>query len=139
MTPALVIAIAFAAAVQSGAVDFIARDSMSGVDEPRQAAAVTAGEWAALWRQHAPDKPLPKVDFTTRSVVAIFLGSRPTAGYDLEILGTKREGDTVVVEWAEVRPKQGLLLAQVLTSPALIATIPKTPGAGTIAFRKVTR
>jgi hypothetical protein len=139
MTTALVLAIAFTAAAQSGAVEAIARDSMSGVDEPRQAAATTEGEWAALWRQHAPDKPLPKIDFTTRSVVAIFLGSRPTPGYDVEILGTKRDGDTVVVEWAEVRPQERLLLAQVLTSPALIATIPKPPGAGTIAFRKVTR
>ena len=137
---AVVLAIVLAtAAFQGGGVEIIATDTMSNVDEPGQGVAFTQAEWAALWRKHAGDKPLPKVDLTTRNVVAIFLGSRPTAGYEMEILGTTREGETITVEWAEVRPKERLLLAQVLTSPALIASIPKAAGTTTIAFKKVTR
>jgi hypothetical protein len=136
LVPAIVIATAL---LQAGDIETIAKDSMSNVEEAGQAAAFTAGEWAALWRKHAFDKPLPKVDFATRNVVAIFLGSRPTAGYDIEIVGTRKEGDAVIVEWAEVRPKERQLLAQVLTSPALIASIPKTAGTTSIGFRKVTR
>ena len=134
----LAVAIAIAvSALQAGGVDTIAKDSMSNVDEARTAVAFTAGEWATLWRSHASDKPLPAVDFTTRRVIGIFLGSRPTPGYEIEILGTKEEGGSLIVEWREVRPKQGLLLAQVLTSPALIASVPKI--GGEIGFRKVSR
>lgn len=137
---ALVLAMVVAAAVsQPGDVETIAQDSMSHVEDAGHAAAFTQGEWAAIWRKHALDKPPPKVDFTTRTVVAIFLGSRPTAGYGIEIIGTRKEGDAVIVEWAEVRPTAGVLLAQVLTSPALIASIPKTAGTTSIGFRKVTR
>jgi hypothetical protein len=123
--------------LQGNGVEIIAHDNMSNVDEAGHAVAFDQGSWATLWRKHAFDKPLPKVDFTTRSVVAIFLGSRPTAGYGIEIIRTMVEGDTVIVEWAEVRPRERILLAQVLTSPALIASIPKA--GSMIGFRKVAR
>jgi hypothetical protein len=137
---ALVLAIVVTAVVwQPGDIQTIAKDSMSNVEDAGQAVAFTQDEWGLIWRKHAFDKPLPKVDFATRNVIAIFLGSRPTAGYDIEILGTEQDGDAVIVEWAEVRPRERLLLAQVLTSPALIASIPKTAGATSVGFRKVTR
>ena len=131
---ALMIAVSL---LQISGVQIIASNSMSNVDEPGTAVAFTPAEWEKLWRSHAFDKPLPKVDFTTRRVVAIFLGSRPTPGYEIEIIGVKTDGDTATVEWTELRPQQGLLQAQVLTSPALIASIPKA--GSTVAFRKVTR
>jgi hypothetical protein len=124
-------------ALQVPGVEIIAHDNMSNVDEAGTAVASTEDGWGKLWRSVTPDKPLPKVDFARRSVVAIFLGSRPTAGYDIEIVGTKQEGPSLIVEWAEVRPQAGVMLAQVLTAPALIASIPKS--AGSIGFRKVTR
>lgn len=124
-------------AMQAGDVELIAADSMSNVDEARTAVASTEAEWSVLWKSHAFEKPLPKVDFAKRRIVAVFLGTRPSAGYQVEIVGIKTEGNTVVVEWAEARPKPGLLLAQVLTSPAVIASIPKT--AADVTFRKVTR
>ncbi len=135
---AFLLAIAVLAGVfQSGGVETIAKDSMSNVDEALQSVAQTEAEWAKLWRSHNTDKPAPKVDLQARTVVAIFLGSRPTAGYDVEIVGTRLEGRGVVVEWAEVRPSKGSLLAQILTSPALIASIPKVTGP--VTFRKITR
>ncbi len=135
---AFLLAIAVLAGVfQSGGVETIAKDSMSNVDEALQSVAQTEAEWAKLWRSHNTDKPAPKVDLQARTVVAIFLGSRPTAGYDVEIVGTRLEGGGVVVEWAEVRPGKGSLLAQILTSPALIASIPKVTGP--VTFRKITR
>jgi D-aminopeptidase len=137
MSALLLAVVVIAGAFQSGGVETIVKDSMSNMDEARQAVARTEAEWAALWRSHNFDKPAPKVDFNTRTVVAVFLGSRPTAGYDLEIVATRQEGGGVVVEWAEVRPEKGLILAQVLTSPALIASIPKA--AGEVTFRKITR
>ena len=57
--------------------------------------------------------------------------------YGVEIAGTRQNGKTLIVEWRESRPKEGMLLAQVLTSPALIASIPRFDGE--ITFQKVDR
>jgi PrcB C-terminal len=123
-------------ALQTGGVATIVSDSNSNVEEFRHMVAWTPGDWATLWRTHAGMlKPAPSVDLTKRTVVAVFLGSRPTAGYSVEIVGTRQEGKTLVVEWREVRPKERMLLAQVLTSPAVIVSIPKFDGE--IGFKKV--
>jgi hypothetical protein len=133
---ATLLTIVLSAMTQPPGVEMIVTDNNSNAEELRTAVAWTPGEWAALWRAHAGLlKPAPVVDLTKRTVVAVFLGTRPTAGYTVEIVGTKQEGKTLVVEWRETRPKEGLLLAQVLTSPAVIASIPKF--SGDVGFRKV--
>ena len=115
----------------------IARETMSQVDEPKQVVARTPAEWAALWRRHAGESAAPKVDLGTRTIVAIFLGSRPSAGYVVDITGTREAAGVLTVVWAERRPDRGAITAQVLTSPMVIATIPKF--AGEIRFEKAER
>jgi hypothetical protein len=110
---------------------------MSQVEVPKQVAARTPAEWAALWRQHAGDTALPNVDLASRTVVAVFLGTRSSAGYAVEITGTRPDKGGLIVEWRERRPEPGSISAQVLTSPVHIATIPKF--AGEIRFEKVER
>ena len=134
---ALVPAMVLVAALQ-GTMETIVRDNMSHVEETTQIVAKTPVEWAALWRLHAGDQaPPPKVDFTTRMVVAVFLGSRPSAGYAVEVSGTKTAGKTLIVEWSERRPTPGNVSAQVITSPSHLVSIPKFDGQ--VTFRKVDR
>jgi len=133
----LVLAFAMQTGPSKSAIATIVTDSMSEVDMPKQVAARTPAEWAALWRQHAGDTALPKVDLAARTVVAVFLGSRSSAGYAVEITGTHDDKGALIVEWRERRPEPGTVSAQVLTSPAHIATIPKF--AGVIRFEKVER
>jgi hypothetical protein len=116
-------------------VQVISREMMSMVDEPKQVIARSASEWASLWRQHAGDKPAPAVDFGSRMVVAVFLGSRGSAGYSAEVTRTRTADGVLVVEWQERRPQRGEVSAQVLTSPAVIVSIPKFDGQ--IKFEKV--
>jgi len=116
-------------------LETIARDAMSQVDAPRQAVARNDAEWAALWKQHAPAAERPKVDFASRTVVAVFLGSRPSAGYAVEMTGTRLQDGAVIVLWSERRPAPGQMTAQVITSPAHLATIAKVPGE--IRFEKI--
>ena len=118
-------------------VNVLSRETMSLVDEPKQAVARSAAEWAALWRQHAGDKPLPPVDFASRTVVAVFLGTRSSGGFAADITGVREANGVMVIEWQERRPGGGDVSAQVLTSPAVIASIPKF--AGEITFEKVER
>ncbi len=119
----------------SSSVTVISRAEMSMVDSPRQAVARSTAEWAALWRQHDWDSAPPKIDFNTRTVIAVFLGSRPSAGFAVEIVGTREANGTLIVQWQERRPSRDSVSAQVLTSPAIIASIPKF--AGEIKFEKV--
>jgi hypothetical protein len=116
-------------------VTIIARDLMSQVDAARTAVAQTPSEWAALWREHSGDTKAPAVDLSTRTVVAVFLGSRPSAGYAVDIVGTTTADGAMIVKYQERRPDRGDITAQVLTSPAVIATVPKFTG--TIRFEKV--
>jgi len=126
-------------AVQTGSpkpVETIVTGMMSQVEDAKQSVARTPAEWAALWRLHSSGAA-PKVDFATRTVVAVFLGTRPSAGYAVEITGTRQQQGALIVEWRERRPETGIVSAQIITSPAHIATIPKF--AGEIRFEKVDR
>ena len=115
-------------------ITVVSREMMSMVEEPKQAVARSAAEWAALWRQHAGDKPLPAVDFGSRTVVAVFLGTRPSAGFAADVTGVREANGALIVEWQERRPERGSVSAQVVTSPAVIASVPKF--AGEIKFEK---
>lgn len=118
-------------------METIARDNMSGVEGARQVAVKTDADWSKLWRAHNAAAPVPKVDFSKRMVLAVFLGTRPSAGYSVEITGTKADGKTLLVAWREFPPKPGNLSAQVLTSPAHLVTIPAFDGE--VTFQKVDR
>jgi protease stability complex PrcB-like protein len=106
----------------------IARGAHSNVDGPRQAVVRTPAEWTALWRAHDYDTPAPAVDFSREMVVAVFMGSRPTAGYTVEIVSVKEAGGSLVVSYREQSPARDALTAQVLTAPFHIAAVPKFVG-----------
>ena len=131
------LALVLTLAMQAPSIQTIVTDSMSQVDSPKQAVARTPAEWTALWQEHAGAKAVPQVDFGSRTVVAVFLGTRSSAGYFVEITGTRNDKGALVVEWRERRPERDQVAAQVITSPAHIATIPKF--AGEIRFQKVER
>jgi hypothetical protein len=131
--PALALMLAAAAAgpinMQQAAtttVRTIDKGTQSNVDSAKQAAAHTPQEFAALWRAHNYDKPAPKVDFAKEMVVAVFMGSRPTAGFSVEILSAAERGGQLVVTYRERMPSEGAMTAQILTAPYHIAAISKT-------------
>lgn len=133
IVPALLLSLMQAA---PSPVRILARDTMSSADSPLQAVARDAGELNRLWRLHTGgEAAVPNVDFNTRTVVAVFLGSRPSAGFGVEIIGTRQANGTLIVQWQERRPSRDEITAQVLTSPAVIASIPRF--AGPITFEKV--
>jgi hypothetical protein len=132
---AFLLALTLVMQAPSAAVTTLAHSTGSFIDKPRQVAVRTAAEWAALWKEHAGEAPAPKVDLSKSTVVAVFLGDRMTAGYAVNIIGTRRDGAGLVVEWAERKPAADRMTAQVITSPAHIASIPAF--AGEIRFEQV--
>ncbi len=97
----------------------------SDVDAARQVTIRTADEWSKLWTQHAGERKRPAVDFSKDVVVAVFMGTRPSAAFSIEIVGTRVDGATLVVTYKETRPAPGGVAAQILTSPFHIVAVPK--------------
>jgi hypothetical protein len=108
----------------------------SNMDDARQTSARSVEEWSRLWTQHAGERTRPSVDFSREVVVAVFMGTRPTAGFATEIVRVREEGAALVVSYRETRPSPDGVAAQVLTSPFHIVAVPR--GATTdVKFERV--
>lgn len=112
----------------------VAQGAMSNIEEPRQVVVRTAAEWQALWKEHGR-AATPTVDFTQSMVVAVFLGTRPTAGFSVAITAVKTEGTRTVVEYLEREPSRDAFVGQVLTSPFHAVRLART--AGPVEFRRL--
>jgi hypothetical protein len=103
----------------------IAKGDQSNVDDARQVLVRTEAEWTKLWQQHAPDHPKPAVDFSKEMVVAVFMGSRPNAGFSTTITSATAANGALVVRYNETTPRAGAVSAQILTFPFHIVAIAK--------------
>jgi len=106
----------------------IARGYRSGVRTPLQVVARTEAEWNALLRQHssiqATPLPLPVIDFDKQIVVGLFLGDKPTGGYDVEVMRViQGNNDELVIYHREKSPTAGSLTTQSLTQPFHIVQV----------------
>lgn len=125
------------AAVLQAAVPIRSLDKgiASQIDMARQVTVQSAAEWTTLWSQHAGDRARPAVDFSREMVLAVFLGTRSSAGFSVEIVGAREEGGALVVTYRESRPQPGSVTAQVLTSPFHLVAVPKH---GDVKWERVT-
>jgi hypothetical protein len=112
----------------------IDKGSQSNVDDRRQVVVRTDDEWGRLWTQHNPNRPRPAVDFSKEMVLGVFMGSRNTAGFSVEILSATDENGVLTVRYHETVPAKGAITAQVITSPYQLVTVPRT--AATVKFEK---
>ena len=115
----------------------IEKGDQSNIESPMQAIARTQPEWEALYRKHNYDHQPPKVDFSKEMVVAVFMGSRPNAGFSTTILSSLTVNGVLVVRYKETMPRPGTVSAQVLTFPYHIVAIPKADVTD-VKFEKVT-
>ena len=58
-------------------------------------------------------------------VVAIFMGSRPNAGFSTAVVSTTAANGALIVRYTETLPKPGTLSAQILTFPYHLVALPK--------------
>lgn len=113
----------------------VAQGVMSSIEEPRQIVVRTTTEWRALWKEHDAQGEIPDVDFSRSMVVAVFVGTRPTAGFAVEIAAVKSEGGRAVVEYRERRPARDALTAQILTMPFHMVRL--APVSGPVEFKRI--
>lgn len=93
------------------------RGDRSRIEEPRNVVVRTQAEWAALWKEHAEKGKPPGVDLTRSTLIGVFLGTRQSAGYAVEIIRIDERGTGIVVTYREQAPAPDAMVAQMLTAP----------------------
>jgi protease stability complex PrcB-like protein len=111
------------------------KGSRSEIVVARQVTIRDQDAWTALWQEHAASRQRPAVDFSSEMVVAVFLGTRPTAGFAAEIVGYRAVDGDLVIQYREGAPPRGAITAQVLTSPFHLVVVPRRTG--TVTFEKL--
>jgi len=106
----------------------VAKGDVSGQQTAKQVTVRTAAEWKALWKDHAPTEKMPNIDFAKNMVVGIFLGSKPSAGHEVEIVGVRTQDKDLIVEYVQKQPGRGTMAAQILTEPYHLVTVPAHAG-----------
>jgi hypothetical protein len=106
----------------------VAKGDASNQQETKQVTVRTAAEWKALWTAHAPTGKMPNVDFAKNMVVGIFLGSKPSTGHEVEIVGVRTQNNDLIVEYVQRTPGRGTMAAQILTEPYHLVAVAKHPG-----------
>lgn len=66
---------------------------------------------------------LPELDFRRESVIAVFLGQRPSGGYGVSVRDLRLEGGDVILLLEERQPGPGDITTQALTSPWLMLRV----------------
>jgi hypothetical protein len=113
----------------------IASGQQSGVEEQREIVIRTPADWKALWKEHAPDVPMPSIDFSKSIVAGVFLGSRSTGGYGVTIASVDRQGTELVVRWREQKPAPNAMVIQAVTFPFVLVRIDDA-GAKAVSFSR---
>jgi hypothetical protein len=100
-----------------------------GIEVIRDADALAAW-WAPLSRMQLPQRQLPQelatIDFVTSAVFVVSMGSRPTPDYAVELYSDRApvQGSSLTLPVDFLQPTPGAALAQVVTSPCAVFTVP---------------
>jgi hypothetical protein len=103
----------------------ISQTTQSGVEEPRNVVIKDAEAWKLLWAYHAPDQPVPVIDFNTTMVVGVFMGSTNPC-YSTSIAGVTRSAGTITVQKVDRHPPIGVMCAMLVTHPAHLVAIERS-------------
>jgi hypothetical protein len=92
--------------------------------------------WRAFW---SPYGEVPKVDFKTRHVAAVFLGVKPNPGYGVEInkITYNPRKKLTVIHVVELLPDPQMGYFAVIVYPADIVVFPAKPGK--VHFKRIQR
>jgi hypothetical protein len=122
---------------RTNVVDFsvLAYGAYSGYEGARSVELIAdAAGWRRAWQVIGGGRPLPDVNFNTRSVVIVQQGQKSTGGYSIEIGEIRRDGTVLAVTVRERRPASGDITAQAITSPFVAVSIPRQAAGASVRF-----
>ncbi len=96
------------------------------VSERKNYAAYDATGFAKLWTMaHGDDgDAAPAVDFSKYYVIGVFMGQKPTGGYDISVTSVTDAGTTRTVSVTLTKPAAGCATSQAITRPYQLLTVP---------------
>ncbi len=99
----------------------------SRIAQPRTVAVADAASWEKVWKEHSADFPVPAVDFSKESVVAVFLGQTQNAGVKIEIVvqNDMIDANRLNVFYREVRTASKPFAATVICRPFVMVKVRK--------------
>ncbi len=83
-------------------------------------------EFSRYWGNNQYGKVPTGIDWLRQMVVAVHLGQRPNAGYELELGNTEVRNSQIWLHMRERLPGEGLAVSQVRTSPWMIVRLDRT-------------
>jgi hypothetical protein len=99
----------------------IEQGDSSGIEESLERFIQKSSEWVTFWKQHQSKRtlllPLPTVDFTQASIMAVFTGGRSNGGYFAEISNIVREATRLIVIYREVVAGENCVINLIATQP----------------------
>lgn len=128
-------------AAQARVLSFRVLDSgaQSGITSPQERVVGGAEEWERLWQAHQargfPRRLLPAADFVRELCIAIVVGERPTGGFAVRVEQVVESAAGIEVVYRVTAPAPGAIVSQVLTSPFVMISVARRPGA--VRFRRL--
>ncbi|MCO5296427.1 MAG: protease complex subunit PrcB family protein [Fimbriimonadaceae bacterium] len=104
---------------------------LSAITTPRQQVLNNEAEFQTYWRQHTGSAAsAPRgIEWGKELLIAIHLGNRPTAGYQVYVEGIDRPTpNDLVVRFVESQPPKGMAAATMITSPWVLVRVERAGG-----------
>ena len=109
---------------------------ISGIAERRRSVITDPAEWATLWDEittHVmPKPPAPSIDFGTRMIILATMGERTSGGHMISVVEVAEEEGSLYVVVEEATPGIQCMTTDVVTSPAVAVSVPRS--SGTVLF-----
>ncbi len=95
-----------------------------GFDKPQYLLVNSQDQLTNLWYKAYGSQltvpPVPSIDFSRETVLAVFDGQKSTGGYGLQVRSVTVENGELYVDLVKQQPQQGQVTTQSLTSPWLL-------------------
>ncbi|MBX9671381.1 MAG: protease complex subunit PrcB family protein [Candidatus Obscuribacterales bacterium] len=116
--------------------EVIKKGRQSGITQMETDVITNQEDWQKLWERHDPSKlnKITNIDFSKKTVLAVFLGERPNAGYSVEIVSITAAPTATKVAYTVKKPAPGAMTAQMMTQPCHIVVCDKVPS--TVTFEE---
>jgi hypothetical protein len=105
----------------------ISLGSYCAIDQSGEFVITSTREWECLWKKvhHGkyPQPEVPDVDFSRETVLAVFMGTRATGGFSIEISHLKEMEGVIKAVVKSRSPAPGELVTMAITRPFHIAKV----------------
>jgi len=107
----------------------IAGGSYGGVKDRSFVVVSTEDQWKSWWStingNVQPLPPLPRIDFSTHALVAVFQGRKNSGGYSIGVEAVIETHDRVTVTVRELEPGPMNIVTSALSSPWEVVAVPR--------------